>query len=392
MELNRVKHSKCYMLKGALKKNGFDRWRLVMNGFSANTGEECTFFIEFYIVNPLLSPSECVLGFKTRLEPPAADLQAMLAGTEDEKKILSEEIVQPSYVLVKAGRLSRNGKQINRYYPCSSIKTQIPDCIIKVGSTEENTCIITDNSTFGSVSVSRADLIETPELMSDVGTMSWNLRYDAVSSFFPNYRDKCCHWSCFGAQTKFEGVILFDGEKFVVNSNTSYGYFDKNWGKNFTTPFLHLSSCNLTSNISGKKLVSSCFAVQGEYNKRLSILSSFEDFRMEFHAGSHRKFDVHYECTEMPPDDDGVKLHWSISMNDRKNVVDIDIFCPTDTMFVRDYECPDGGRKMMKVIGGGVGTGELKLYHRIKKNLELIEDVHVANCLCEYGNIEEPEL
>ena len=56
-----------YMLKGSLRKNGFDRWRLVTSGRDAENGEERVFFIEFYVVNPLLSPDECQLGFKSRV-------------------------------------------------------------------------------------------------------------------------------------------------------------------------------------------------------------------------------------------------------------------------------------------------------------------------------------
>ena len=78
-------------------------------------------------------------------------------------------------------------------------------------------------------------------------------------------------------------------------------------------------------------------------------------------------------------------------MHDRNTVMDIDIFCNTDDMFVRDYESPAGGRKVMKVLGGGTGSGELRLYHYVKKNLELIEHVTVTKAVCEFGNFEFPE-
>ena len=75
-----------YMLKGSLRKNGFDRWRLVTVGRETETGEERVFFIEFYIVNPLLSPEECVLGFKSRVNVNTEeDLHAALAGTASVK-------------------------------------------------------------------------------------------------------------------------------------------------------------------------------------------------------------------------------------------------------------------------------------------------------------------
>src|SRR5574344_2485185 len=106
-----------YMLKGSLRKNGFDRWRFVCNGISSTTGEEKPFFIEYYIINPALSPSECVLGFKSRLAKTEADLQYALAGTQSAKSAAEEILVHPSFVMIKAGSASRGGKQINAYFP-----------------------------------------------------------------------------------------------------------------------------------------------------------------------------------------------------------------------------------------------------------------------------------
>ncbi len=392
MDLNKISRNKRYKLGGSLKKNGFDRWRLIANGISSITGEECTFFIEFYIVNPALSPSECILGFKSRMRKTPEDLQYALAGTENEKNLLKEETVQPSFVMVKAGKLSKRGKQLNAYFPSSAFVTGTSDYIVKVGTDDKNTCFIKESSTAGQISVSDIDLLEKPEIMGNSGSIAWNLRYSVEDGFFPNYNSKLTNWSCFGARTIVAGVILMDGEKFIVNKDRSYGYFDKNWGKAFTNPFLHLSSSNLISNISGKKLLESCFAVQGEYNKRLSILTSFEGKKLEFHANRLRKYNIVYECTQMPQDENGVKLHWSVSMNDRRNYIDIDVICNAEAMFVRDYECPEGNRKVLKVLGGGSGTGELKVYRQIKKDLELLEDVHIGNCLCEYGNTETAEM
>ena len=381
--LNRIDRSKRYMLNGLFKKNGFDRWRLAFTGVSEDTGEESSFFIEFYIVNPLLSPSECVLGFKNRVEATEKNIAYNLSSPE--------KYVKPSFVMVKVGRLCKNGKQINAYFPSNYMKAGTGEFLIKVGTAPENTCVLTDNATSGSVVVTKNELLEKPELLCSAGSMTWDLHYSIGDSFFPNYRSSLSSWSCFGARSAFGGVVILDGEKFSINTKSSFGYFDKNWGKNFANPFLHLSSSNLTSNISGKKLLMSCFAVQGEYNRRLSILTCLEGHKLEFHAGSHRKYNLHYECTQMPSaENEPVKLHWSVSMNDRKNFIDIDVYCESSAMFVRDYESPDGGRKVLKVLGGGTGIGELKLYQRVRKNLELLEDIRIESCLCEYGNIEYP--
>ena len=61
-------------------------------------------------------------------------------------------------------------------------------------------------------------------------------------------------------------------------------------------------------------------------------------------------------------------------------------------MFLRDYECPEGKRKILRVAGSGIGTGEVKVFKKIKKALEQIEYARVENMVCEYGGYELPEL
>ena len=120
------------MLKGSLKKNGFDHWRIVTNGKNSSTGEERTFFIEFYVVNPALSPKECVLGFKNRFNASETDLHNALAGTESAHKIKTENYVKPCFAMVKAGVYGEGGKQINNYFPTESIKYDRLSLILQV--------------------------------------------------------------------------------------------------------------------------------------------------------------------------------------------------------------------------------------------------------------------
>ena len=392
MAVKTVSRNERYMLRGALKKNGFDRWRLVTAGVDAVTGEERNFFIEFYVVNPGLSPDECVFGFKSRPAVSAEDLQYALAGTQAAQTLQSERFVQPSFVMVKAGLFAHGGKHINAYYPSSQLKSGHTDFILKVGGEGRESCELTDSSTYGSVSISDAELAVHPEYLCQAGRISWNLHFEKLIGFTPDYRGKGIHWASFGARTDVEGKIVVDGREYVVTREKSFGYVDKNWGKSFTTPFFHLNASDFTSIINGKKLENSCMAVQGVYNNALSVLTSIEGRSVEFHADRHRKYSIKYECTEMPEDEDGIQLHWSVSVNDRKRVVDIDIFCNTEDMFVRDYESPEGGRRVLKVLGGGTGHGELKVYNRIKKNLDLIEYVRIANAVCEYGSLDTPEV
>ena len=110
-----------------------------------------------------------------------------------------------------------------------------------------------------------------------------------------------------------------------------------------------------------------------------------------FPADKKKKFSITYNCLEMPDDEDGIKLHWTVSVHNKEYVIDIDVFCRTEEMLVRDYESPAGERKVLKVLAGGTGTGELRLYKKIRKNLEVLEHLNFTGAVCEYGNFEYPE-
>ncbi len=398
MVSKKISKNNRYMLKGAFRKCGFDRWRLVISGFSRSTGEERTFFVEFYILNPLVSPDEMILGFKSRLAKTEADLQYALAGTQSAKTASQELMMVPSYVMVKAGCYGLEGKQINSFFASSKLEIGHKEFIIRCGPDRlaqgggEGACMLSDKGTRGTVNVTYAELNEKPELLCNAGTMDWDLHYDPSYSFEQDFTGKEINWHILGAATCVSGIIHLDGEEYQVVPKSSFGYFDKNWGKDFPSPFFHLSSSNLTSTITGKPLLKSCFAVQGIYNGVLTVCAKMDEYEVEFNALKKKNYEITFDCSQMPKDDDGIKVHWTVSVHNRNSVLDIDIFCPTDLMFVRDYESPLGGRKLMKILGGGTGTGEIRLYRKIKKNLELIEHATVSNALCEFGNFELPEL
>lgn len=378
------------LLKGSLRKNGFERWRLVTNASSISTGEERAFFIEFYVVNPSLSPKECILGFKSRHPSTDEDAQRVLAGTQAAQDIVAEQYVQPSFVMVKAGTLSQPCKQMNAYFCADELDTVHSEYILKVGTSTADSCILTSSTCTGAVTVTSRDLEAKPELLCQEGRMSWDLQYKRHWAFAPESSGEGVFWAPLGSRTHFSGKIVFDGEEFEVNPKKSFGYIDKNWGKDFSDPFFHLSSCNFTSIINGKNLKAASLAVQGVYNNRLSVLLSFNGTSIELRAGKHKKYTITYDFTELPEDEEGVRVHWSVSVHNRHTVVDIDVYCNADSLFLRDYESPDGKRKVMRVLGSANGVGEIRVYKKIKKTLEVLEHVRIANVVCEYGHIELP--
>lgn len=378
------------MLKHSYRKNGFDVWRFFINAVNSTTGEQCSFFFEYYIVNPAVSPKEAVLGFKSRFTKSAADLQYALAGTAAAESSNLETYVQPSFVMVRGGCLARGGKVVSHYFAPSEVSFNKKDVILSAGSGIEE-CTITDKTIKGYASVSYSDLQEKSELLCNAGTIFWNLLYESKINFNADYSHKGQNWSPFGAYSVFAGTVHFDGNEYTVQPKNSFGYIEKNWGKDLVSPSFHINCSNLNSVISGKNLENSCFVVNGVFDDCVSVLTKIDDRVILFPADKKKKFSITYNCLEMPDDEDGIKLHWTVSVHNKEYVIDIDVFCKTEEMLVRDYESPAGERKVLKVLAGGTGTGELRLYKKIKKNLEVLEHINFTGAVCEYGNFEYPE-
>lgn len=138
---------------------------------------------------------------------------------------------------------------------------------------EADDCYMTETSTKGSISVSAEDAAARPEWMSDAGEVSRDLKIEKVTAFHVGYGAsalfrKLQAFEMFrhaeGMKSRFEGEVVLDGVRYTVDPDTCYGYADKNWGRNFTTPWVWLSSDNLTSELTGKRLENSVFDIGGK--------------------------------------------------------------------------------------------------------------------------------
>ncbi|WP_147615934.1 hypothetical protein [Treponema pectinovorum] len=374
-----------YLLKGKLKRNGFEHWRYVFTGINKSTGEQRAFFVELYYVNPLVSPKEPVLSQKSQLKISDSDLQYALAGTISAENVSQEVALLPSYALVKAGAYGKDGRQFNSFNPASSLVHQKNEKNFKVGS-----CIFGADVLLGEVELLPQEVREHPEYLCASGRMKWNLHFEKNIESPPLCANKTNFWIPIGAKTVFAGTVELDGQEYSVVPRNSSGYIDKSWGVSPANPFYHLSSSNLTSLISGKPLTKSCFSLEGEFDKKLSVFIKFEGQRIALNANSFfDKYSEIHTWSQMPVDADGEKLHWTISIHRKKYVIDLDLYCKTSEMFVRDYEIPQGERSLLKVLGGGSGFGEIKIFRKVKKNLELIEHANVLDCICEYGSVDK---
>lgn len=376
-----------YALSGGLKKNGIVIWRYVFNAAEKDTGTEKAFFLELEMLNPNLSPSEAMLGFKQRNAVSAEDLQYALAGTVSATEIQSENLVPPSYICVRFGAFGQRGKHIAIYDSLNNVKISQKPFEIHMG-----TCVFTENHLSGFISCTQKDLQSHPEYLCQEGYAEWNLDFEIIQEFEKGYEDKTEFWAPIGCRTNFTGTISWCGTDYYVNPLTSFGYFDKSWGKSLPNPCFHISASSLSSLISGRTMFESSFAIHGLYGDKASLLLNFEGNRFMFDAGENKKNgEFVWDCQEISQNE-FEELHWSVSFRNKQWVVDIDIFCKITDLSNKVIELPEGNRKTLSVVSSSLGTGEIKLYKVLKNSLEQVEYLRISKALCEFGRIDEAEV
>ena len=365
------------------KKNGFDHYRVITSACQKESGQERVFYFEFYIINNTLSPEECVLGYKSRFEKTAEDLQYALTGTLAQQNVSKEIFVTPSYLMVKAGVFGKNGKSVNRFVPMCKVELGKKNFSIVTSKGEACECGLTSDSCYGIVDVNRIELANHPEYLCQSGKIVWNLKFENFADIQPTAASKTSEWTLINGNLALNGKIELDDEEYIVKSSNCYGYFERSCGKEMEAPYFHLNSNNFISQITGQSLKNSYFAVQGEFNHNISVVMNLEGNEYQF-MNNDSSVEIHYNCTQMPTDEEEVyKVHWAVSVSSKKYIVDIDFFGKSDEMYLRDYESPLGKRKLMKILCGN-GSGTLRFYKKLKSNLETMEDVEISSCVCEF--------
>ena len=370
-----------YMLKGRLAKKGFDSWWQSFTAINADTGETKQFYIEFFAVNPAYSEDYPVYG---------QDIENKLNGK------------LPSYLMVNVGCWGDDPMQLHRFFSLKNVEITYDK---KTGfSISANDCILNETHSSGHVMVSDEDAMDHPEYMTDAGEISWDLDIDKKIAFHSDLGSSYLfrklnafevQWHVEGMMTEFSGTIECNGIEYIVKDKESYGYSDKNWGKDSTSPFVWLTSNDLISNLNGdsKRLENSGFAILGgrpkflEYLKSLNLVSQFchegKTYKFSFFKLFFRSKDE-FECHET---DD--KIIWHVVQTGFNATIELDIVCLKKDMLLLNYETPSGSKLYNRLWNGGNGSGTLKLYKGFHNKKILIDDIIVGSAGCEYGTYGE---
>ncbi|MBR5411038.1 MAG: hypothetical protein IK104_10255 [Clostridia bacterium] len=366
-----------WMLRGPLAKKGYDWWWHSLTAENAETGEKKPFYVEFFTCNPALAEDEPVIVWN--------DPEAQKAGK------------RPSYLMVNVGFWGEEHGQLHRFF--SLKKTEIhadPPFSVRAGD-----CFCNETRTFGSVKISPEERDAHPEWMCDAGEMTWNLKIDkqiafhvgyGASRFFRKINAFEMFWHAEGIKTAYEGEITLNGVKYIVRPETCNGYADKNWGGDFTSPWVWLSSNELTSEVTGKKLMNSVFEIGGGRPKIYflaldrKLLGTFfyegKDYEFNFSkfwTGSKTQFD----CWET--DDE---INWHVVQTTFKYKLDTLLHCKKSEMLNINYEAPNGTKRHNRLWNGGTGYGTLRLYEKKRGDWALVDEVRTEGVGCEFGEYD----
>lgn len=367
-----IKRDTC-QLRGRQSRKGYDWWWHFFTAYNKKTGEAKPFYIEFFLCNPKLGRFRPVYG---------------------QLKENQEKGIRPSYLMVNVGCWGKDLRQLHRFFGWKQIQVNYKSPF----EIRADDCYLTETETHGDVNVSKSDSKEHPEYMSDYGHIKWDLKirkdiaYNVgygASTLFRKLQLFEMFWHVEGMKSYFEGSIFLDDEEYVVRKEDCYGYSDKNWGKNFTSPWVWLSSNNLVSKISGKKLCNSAFDIGGGRPKigcialNRKLLSAFyiEGKEYEFNFSKFWTF----TRTKFESRETSDEILWRVEQKTWRKKVVVEVSCKKEDMLLINYESPDGKKLHNRLWNGGNGNGTIYLY----KGKKLIDEIWAENIGCEYGEYEK---
>ena len=365
-----------FMLTGSLAQQGYDWWWHSFTARHAMTGEERAFFIEFFTCNPALGGPEALFGL-------APD------GTRDGRK--------PSYLMVKCGTWGAGAKQLHRFFGWDEVDLGrgVPFYVAA------DDCICCETDLVGHVRVTPEEAAAHPAWMSDAGEMTFDLRLDKQVAFNVGYGASepirateafQMFWHAEGIKTAYTGAVWLDGQRYVVDPDTCFGYADKNWGSDFTTPWVWLASNDVTSRLTGERLHNTALEIGGgrpkvghlALDRKLlgELVYEGEPLEINFSklwTGSQTHFSCHETATH---------IVWHVEQETFTARLVTDITCPKDEMLLIRYEAPDGQARHNRLWNGGTGTGRVQLFARDGFEWQLVDDLDVGHVGCEYGEYD----
>ena len=366
-----------WMLRGPLAKKGYDWWWHSFTAVNERTGEKKPFYVEFFTCNPKQAADEPVIVWNK---------------SEAEKKGRL-----PSYLMVNVGFWGENHGQLHRFFAWKDV-TVHKDAPYSISAAD---CTCSETHTAGHVRVTPEEAAAHPEWMCDAGEMSWDLKIDkkvafhvgyGASRFFRDLNAFEMFWHAEGMKTAFSGTVTLNGERYRVTPEECYGYSDKNWGGDFTSPWVWLASSDLVSRKTGKRLDNSVFDIGGGRPKVFGYALDRKLLGELWYEGKDYEFNfskfwtlsgTKFDCEETE-----TQIHWHVVQTTATSKLDTEIWRDKKDMLNINYEAPTGLKRHNRLWNGGNGRGVLRLYRRTLLGYELIDEIVAKSVGCEYGEYD----
>ncbi len=368
-----------FMLHGPLAHCGYDWWWHNFTAQDEETGEDKPFFIEYFICNPALAEDEPVFG----------QLQ--------ENKTAGKK---PSYLMVKAGTWGEDHCQLHRFFSLRDVYLH-KEAPYRVEAAD---CLAAETQLKGSISITQDEAAAHPEWMCDFGSLSWDLTIDKQIAFNVGYGASkplreaeafAMYWHAEGMKSAYSGRVTLNGRNYTVTPEKSYGYADKNWGRDFTSPWVWLSSNCLKSRISGLQLKNSVFDIGGGRPKIYFVPLDRRLLGVFYYEGKEYDFNFSHVWlgvkTEFSFEELADEVVWHVRQENHHAAMETEVHCLKKDMLLVNYEAPDGSKKHDRLWNGGNGWGLIKLYDKIDGGLQLVDEIEATHIGCEYGEYDEEE-
>lgn len=361
------------------------RWWHSFSGVQRTTGETRTFFIEYQIMNPNLYQT----ASSSKKDNPFAD-QPILG----QHPFFKKRGLKPSYVMIKAGvfpdEYGENGKQLNAFYPISSLRHTCSPFIMEVED-----CFYSEDHIRGYLEISDSEAAH-PFFFTDAGTIEWDLEvYKAVSCHTGIFSHPAAqtfnvldsYWHGEGIKSFFRGTVILDGEVFDITADTSNGYADKHWGRSFNKPWFQLACGQLRSERTGKALRHSVLAING-CCPRFLFIPLRRKLQLQFtYTGEDYTYGIKpflLTSCRWETKETGKRYIWHIIAKNKNSILKISGSCTKEQMLRMRYENPDGILTKKPLMTGAAMVGTIQLYRRHGKERELLDTLHMEDGLCFY--------
>lgn len=214
-------------------------------------------------------------------------------------------------------------------------------------------------------------------IASSKGVVSWSLKINRKASYRTKRGRGDIYWSISGLNACFSGELFFGSETYIVSPGVSNGYIDEIFGKKLPSPFFNLTCHYIESSISGKKTEEGNFVVQGGYCNFIAFVCNIGSL---FIRKNCAKKMCHYSFSDFDE-----KFHWTVSLPYKKYLVDLDVYIPKEDLISRKYLSLEDGVDTIS-FGGASGSGELRVYRKKGKSLEILDHFVLQNVLCEHAD------